>query len=513
MMGDLRIRYMDKKRRYIGYYDASLDRWHQLYINDCPLWMRVMASNQYMEDRMRHIMCVKGGGLYFKPNCRDAAEVAREFRITNPDWITANKLRKKGKRVPMPDQWLYAAHRLPVDHNWANGIILPLFCSSTRFHLDVVNRQYEGDPLEHAQLSEDFSPRGYQQDAIDMAVRHGHGIIRAPCGSGKTAIGVGIIGAFKRKTLVLVHTGDLVLQWRSRLAMWMPEAMVGVTGMGKKEVGDVTIATVQTLAKMRWTELYEWSKQFGVVILDEAHHAPAQTFSFVLTAIPARNRFGLTATPKRADGLTPFLWWSFGFEIWKIDHQSLVHNNLIMLPEFSFIDTMWTPKRSSEDYSRVVTEMTLSESRNETILDIATRCASEGRCVLILSDRVGHCEALAEELGRRGIDAAALVGRLSNKKRAALIEAMNAGELSVCTATTIADEGLDIPKLDTLIMATPSSSLGRVEQRVGRIMRPAPDKQAPLVFDLRDSWGPFRGGARKRESLYRSLGMQRIQAA
>lgn len=94
-----------------------------------------------------------------------------------------------------------------------------------------------------------------------------------------------------------------------------------------------------------------------------------------------------------------------------------------------------------------------------------------------------------------------------------LIEAMNAGELSVCTATTIADEGLDIPRLDTLIMATPSSSLGRVEQRVGRIMRPATDKQAPLVFDLRDSWGPFRGGARKREGLYRRLGMQRIQAA
>lgn len=511
-MSALGIRFMGKSRKYIGYYDSSLDRWHQLYINDCPLWMRVMASNRYMEDRMKHVMCVRAGGIYFKPDSEDAIEIAKEFRIVNPDWVTANNLRKKGKRVPMPDQWLYAAHRLPLDHPWGDGIILPLFCKTNRFWLDIVDRRQKGNPIDVG-LADSFAPRGYQQDGIDAAMRHGHGVLRAPCGAGKTAIGVGIIGAAKRKTLILAHTGDLVLQWKSRLAQWLPGASVGVYGMGKKEEGDVVIATVQTLTKMRWTELYDWAKQFGVVILDEAHHAPAQTFSFVLTAIPAQLRFGLTATPERADGLTPFLWWSFGKEIWKIDHRSLEHNGLIMVPEFSFIDTMWKPRRESEEYGRVVTEMTLDKDRNETIVDIATKCAAEGRSILILSDRVGHCESLAEELIERGIKAAALVGKLSSKRRAVLIEAMNAGELSVCTATTIADEGLDIPRLDTLIMATPSSSLGRVEQRVGRIMRPAPGKQGPLVFDLRDSWGPFRGGARKREGLYRRLGMQRIQAA
>lgn len=503
--------YMDNRKRYIGIYSEEESRYHEIYAKDCPLWVRQMANKHWEESKMKQVACVRGGALYFKPDSEHAKEIAKQFEVINPEWVQAQKLRNAGKRMAMPERMVSACHALPLDHPWGGGLMVPLYAPVKEFILNATVCRYEGEPLGY-ELSPDYQPRGYQDDALEEAVRHGHGILTAPCGSGKTVIGVGIIGKFKRRTLVLVHTGDLVAQWRQRLREWIPEALVGVYGLGKKEEGDIVIATIQTLVRMRWSELYEWSKQFGLVILDEAHHAPADTFSYVMTAMPAR-RFGLTATPERSDGLHPFMYWSFGQEIWKIDHESLVHNNLIMLPEFCFVDTMWTPENERSDYSRAITEMTLSANRNAIIVDIVKKCHDEGRIILVLSDRVGHCESLALEFREAGMPAHALVGKLSPKKRAGVINDLMRGEVRICTATTIADEGLDIPMLDTLVMATPSSSLGRVEQRIGRIMRPHPDKPTPQVYDIRDAWGPTRGSAKKRQQVYSRLGMRWLVCA
>jgi len=102
--------------------------------------------------------------------------------------------------------------------------------------------------------------------------------------------------------------------------------------------------------------------------------------------------------------------------------------------------------------------------------------------------------------------AAALVGHVAKRARKAILDDARSGRLRVITATSVADEGLDVPSLETIVLACPSTNLGRTQQRIGRALRPAPSKGAPLVVDVVDEWGAAQGWARTRAKLYRRLG-------
>lgn len=455
---------------------------------------------------------VSGGAIYFHPSDERANELADKLKLPNPDYAQAMRMRDKGKRCPLPVPYISACFNLPLSHAWADGVMAPRFAPITGFNLDFIDRRTHGRPIE-ANLAGNYELRGYQQDAVDCAVREGSGVLVAPCGSGKTSIGIGIVAEVRQRTLVLVHTKDLMQQWQERIEEWLPQLSMGFIGGGRtyQEGGDIVIATVQTLMNMPWQELYDLGKEFGLVILDEAHHCPAASFSWVMTAMPAKLRFGLTATPTREDGLTDFLWWTFGPKIWEIDHRSLAKNNLIVVPSYFFLDTGWSPKEPSAEYQSVITEMTLDEQRNKSIQALVWRCQHASRKILILSARVGHCEQLYKMFkgGVRTGEPVLLLGKMSPKKRKAALDGMRDGRYNICISTTVADEGLDLPMLDTLVMCTPTKAHGKVEQRIGRLMRPHPGKQECRVYDLVDDWGPFIHSARRRRSLYRILCMPR----
>ena len=141
------------------------------------------------------------------------------------------------------------------------------------------------------------------------------------------------------------------------------------------------------------------------------------------------------------------------------------------------------------------------------LVDLISSLHNDGRSVLVLSDRVGHCEDLSDLVALRGIRPGCMVGTVPGKKREEIMSQARDGSIRVVFATQLADEGLDIPRLDTVVLATPTSSMSRLEQRCGRIMRPHPGKQSTLVIDIRDPWGPLNGGVRKRNALYRQLGI------
>ena len=115
---------------------------------------------------------------------------------------------------------------------------------------------------------------------------------------------------------------------------------------------------------------------------------------------------------------------------------------------------------------------------------------------------------MAEELSRCGIVAEPLVGKMTKKQRIGVLERADKREIQVVCATTVADEGLDLPSLDTVVLTTPTKALGRIQQRIGRVMRPHPRKKDPLVIDCVDDIGSMRGLARKRNKLYTKIGCQ-----
>jgi len=171
-----------------------------------------------------------------------------------------------------------------------------------------------------------------------------------------------------------------------------------------------------------------------------------------------------------------------------------------MAPAIWRVDTGWESGIEDQEWTALITEMLESEDRQRILFGVAHRLLQEGRQVLILTERVPHAEATASALGGTAIHA-----RLSKKARAAALAALADGTIRLAVATQLADEGLDVPGLDALILAVPCTQAGRLEQRVGRTMRVRPGKRTPIVVDLVDG-GRLSGLWWKRAKVYKKLG-------
>lgn len=353
-------------------------------------------------------------------------------------------------------------------------------------------------------------PRPYQEEAIWSAFQAG-GVIVAPPGSGKTIIGLLLMADLRQPTLWLTHTKDLAEQTTARAREFLAGAgEIGLLGDGQWRLGEkLTVGMIQTLAAR---DLAEIVNLFGVVILDEAHHAPAKTFYDVMNQFPARHRYGLTATPERADGLEFYLFAGIGATVHRIGHEALAAAGQIIVPEVRLIYTDFTydsaPDGDRLNWNRLLDHLTTDEARNDLITATVAEHAP-GHYSLVLSDRVEHCIALQWLLRAVAPDlrTAVVHSGLSRRKRREAMAQAAAREIDVLFATQLAREGLDLPHLDRLHVATPKRAAGAVEQEAGRVARPAPGKAGALIFDYCDNLvGVLKSQAYARRAVYRKLG-------
>jgi superfamily II DNA or RNA helicase len=449
-----------------------------------------------------------GGGVFLAPGNNNEEQALSRFKIQNPEYSMAMGMRKRGKYVPIPDPHINACHRIPFDHPWGGGLAVPRKAASQMNlgQMVDVRTMPESEPVK---LDAAFELRDYQRKALqEWVTNSGEGVVIAPCGAGKTAIGVAAMAQFDTKALVLVHTNDLAVQWMNRIQT-MLNSKATQYGAGKKDdSGRIVVATFQTLERMSFTDRYEFGRQFGLCIVDEAHHVPAHTFCSVMFCMPARYRLGLTATPNRPDGLTSILWWHFGPAVYEITNAELTASGHVVAPRIEWFFTQYGGPNQHIDWPKLITRMVNDNDRNSRILDRILDACAEGRQILVLSDRVDHCTWIAEALKSHQIVAEPLVGRMTKKQRAEVLQRAVDRQIQVLCATTVADEGLDLPSLDTVVLTTPTKALGRIQQRIGRVMRPHPEKKDPIVIDCIDDSGAMRGLARKRQKLYTKLGCE-----
>jgi superfamily II DNA or RNA helicase len=159
----------------------------------------------------------------------------------------------------------------------------------------------------------------------------------------------------------------------------------------------------------------------------------------------------------------------------------------------------------AETHGELVAALAADEARNRRIVALVAAEASAGHTTLVLSGRVEHCELVAEMLRAAGVDAAALTGKAARGQRRELLGRFRAGHLPVLCATSLADEGLDVPRLDRLVLATPARAEGRTIQRLGRLMRPHAGKGRPVLFDLVDEGRMAAAQYRARCAAYRKV--------
>jgi len=458
--------------------------------------------------------CVRSGGYFIPINSPVFQDIKQRYKCKNPAFVQAHALHAKGKYVAIPDEHVYACQTIPLWHQWGGGLMIPRGINLNEYGLRQINKT-SSPPLrtgdERLQFDGDIKLRDYQAEGVDALVEHGEGVIVAPCGAGKTMMGIGAMLRYRTRTLILVHTTDLAEQWRSRIEAQVKTATGRVPkvtmygGNKKDDSGQIVIATFQTLYKVRFDDLLEFGKQFGMCIVDEAHHVPAATFSAVMMGMPAKIRLALTATPDRPDGLSDILYWHFGATLKKITTPDLIKNGSVLAPTVRFTPTYWKPK-NKKDWMKMINEMCADDRRNGQILDLVETMVNKGRQVLVLSGRVQHCIDMAEATANRDISSATLVGKMTKKQRAEVLELSDNRDIKALFATTVADEGLDLPGLDTLILTTPTKSMGRIQQRIGRIMRKHEDKNHPIVIDLVDAPASLYAMHNKRLRFYEGLG-------
>jgi len=348
----------------------------------------------------------------------------------------------------------------------------------------------------------------HQKRAAVAALRWRSGVIVAPCGAGKTQVGVALHAASKTElpTLVIVHTRDLALQWAERVERLLGiKALkpVGASAFGKvadgaqvlaKQEGQgcVVVTTVQTLTAV--ADLHRYP--FGLVILDEAHHAPASTFQTVLGAIQCQAVYGLTATPERSDGWTPAMYAWLGPKRYEVQARDLQAIGLTLAPRIVIVKTGCYA--TTGDFTEACTQLAASDERNAIIAELVETHGEFPQ--LVLTSRIEHAEELAKVIPNSIV----VTGR--SKLREKAFDDIRGKVVNVLIATQLADEGLDLPGLVAVHLTMPSRAEGRVVQRVGRVMRAAPGKGRPTVYDYVDDMGLFESQARARMRAYRELG-------
>jgi superfamily II DNA or RNA helicase len=350
----------------------------------------------------------------------------------------------------------------------------------------------------HGQL-EDF-----QETAVSAMAARDFGTLAAPTGSGKTVMALALIAKRRQPALIAVHTKELADQWRNRIETFLgiPAGEVGIIGGGKMKVGDkITVALVQSLYKCAG----EVAPHIGDVVVDECHRTPSRTFTSAVMAFDCRYMTGLSATPWRRDGLSRLIYWHLGDLVHEVDKAALVDGGHVLRAEVIWRKTDFEPTFDpSEEYSKMLSELTQDPARNSLIAgDVAREAGNGGGVCLVLSDRRAHCEALVDLLAARGINAAMLTGDLGNGERQKVVEDLNGGHVKVLVATgQLIGEGFDCRELSTLFLATPIRFNGRLLQYIGRVLRPAPGKEKARVYDYVDPVGVLRAAAWTRARVY-----------
>lgn len=335
--------------------------------------------------------------------------------------------------------------------------------------------------------------RDFQTEAHKsfMASESG-GVLSVYCGGGKTTIALAIAASLKLRVLIIVHKEFLANQWRERIHQFCPGATVGLVQGDKCELEhDFVIGMIQTMCQR--THPIGTFDSIGLLIVDEAHHIGAPAFSQFMFKLCPKYTLGLTATPERKDGLTRLLYWFLGPEFFKLEREDQEHVkvNKIDFTCDEFRKGVPVNKIGQISIVEMINILVDIPSRNNVLIDIINQCKK--RKILLLTDRRSHCFELKE-----AIDGSALyIGGMSEKD----LELSSQSNVIIATFSQ-AHEGLDIPSLDTVILATPHSD---VKQAVGRILRGG-NKNPPLIYDIVDNWSVLHGMWKKRLAMYTKSG-------
>lgn len=363
-------------------------------------------------------------------------------------------------------------------------------------------RQREPENAEWIKWDSDLVPREMQNIAIDNALKtlyDGMGkIISAPTGSGKTILGVNLITKLMETTLIVVPRLTIAEQWKKAIEQ-NTDASASVWGGKRKGLNTITITTIAAMSRKNRTLNKFPVDMFGLVIIDECHHTPATSLYELMTNIDPAYRLGLSATPYREDGETLKMIAALGEPFEVTTARELITQKVLSKPVIEILKAP-TNVINAESYAEMYDSQIVNNvRRNRLIADKAISRAASGESVLIAVNRIKHGETLAAMTNSTFIH-----GQTDEDERKRVLDEFRNKKMLILVSTLLG-EGVDIPSLDTIIIAGGGKSKVGHTQVIGRALRRAEGKSGARIIDVIDETKWLRNHAEERLLNYKEL--------
>ena len=344
--------------------------------------------------------------------------------------------------------------------------------------------------------------RDYQQEMLDATKGKSIGVIEAMTGAGKTIFALSRILYSQHPTLFLVHTLELALQTIESFCKFssLKKDDIGMIGNGKFELRPITIGLHQTLSKLSDEKMAHINKHISQVIGDEIHIIAAETWFNTMKKLNAKYKWGISATPKREDGLTKAIHWATGPKIYTVPKEKL--ENVLIKPSINYIETEYKfPLISTNEYQDMITDLAENKDRNDLILSYVNK--HKDISSVLLCERLSQVQYMHDKLKQSVM----LTSKMTKKSRAETMEKVKSGEKNIVISTYgLFSMGIDIPSLEILYLCSPIKSEIKLRQSAGRLMRKSPGKTEAKIFDFVDNKiGLLKNTAYKRKRVLNNL--------
>ena len=418
-------------------------------------------------------------------------------------------LRKELNVKPfVPKSSLMKPEPFPVYRESKNKIYVPRFYGMEVYGEPDEIRIDDGKKI-NINFKGELRPK--QKPIVDKFMKHikkkHSGLLALHTGFGKTCLALNIISRIKLKTIIIVHKEFLLRQWIERIEQFLPDAKVGKIQAKTidTEDKDIVICMLQSLSMKDYPK--DMFKEYGFMIVDEVHHLGAEVFSRAFYKVVTKYALGLSATINRKDGLTKVIKWFLGDVVCKLERKG-EDNVLVKVINYETNDEDFNKVllnfRGQVNYTGMIKKLCEFNRRTEFMLKVLSDLLKENpnQQVMILAHQKKLLQYLHDAIRHRTIATVGYyVGGMKEKDLK-----ISEGKKVIIATYAMAEEGLDIKTLTTLIMATPKVD---VRQSVGRILRQK-HKQA-LVVDIVDSHSLFQRHFTKRKTFYRKSKFKVIQ--
>ena len=418
-------------------------------------------------------------------------------------------LRKELNVKPfVPKSSLSKPQPFPVYRESKNKIYVPIFYGMEVYGEPDEIRIDDGKKI-NVSFKGELRPK--QKPVVKKFMKHikkkNSGLLALHTGFGKTCLALNIISKIKLKTIIIVHKEFLLRQWVERIEQFLPDAKVGkiqaktIDTEGK----DIVICMLQSLSMKEYPK--DMFREYGFSIYDEVHHLGAEVFSKAFYKVVTKYSLGLSATINRKDGLTKVIKWFLGDVVCKLERKG-EDNVLVKVinyettdEDFNKIETDW---RGQIKYTTMVKKLCEFNNRSEFILKVLSDLlkGNPNQQIMILAHQKKLLQYLHDAIRHRTIATVGYyVGGMKEKDLK-----ISEGKKVIIATYAMAEEGLDIKSLTTLIMATPKVD---VRQSIGRILRQKHNEA--VVVDIVDSHSLFQRHFTKRKTFYRKSKFKVIQ--